>query len=155
MSSQEPHSYLRFASRWVYEEKVDGWRIIAYKDRVRVRLISRTGRDHTRRFQELANAIWKLSARTLVLDGEVAIYDQVLRPRFEWLRELNADAVATPTMLIAFDLLLHDGRELTGRPLHERRARLEQVLVGSDLVLPVRRLTQNGFEAWAEVIACD
>ena len=28
---------------WVYEEKVDGWRILAYKDGARVRLLSRTG----------------------------------------------------------------------------------------------------------------
>ena len=35
---------------WVYEEKVDGWRILAYKDGARVRLLSRSGRDHTRRF---------------------------------------------------------------------------------------------------------
>src|SRR5262249_55555679 len=46
-------------------------------------------------------------------------------------------------------------RELTGRPLHDRRARLENVVAGSDLVLPVRRVAKNGFEAWAEVIAHD
>jgi len=51
---------------WVYEEKVDGWRMVAYKDGERVRLVSRNGRDHTRRFPDLAAAISKLSARTLV-----------------------------------------------------------------------------------------
>ena len=34
-----------------------------------VRLVSRNGRDLTRRFRDLAAAIGKLSARTLVLDG--------------------------------------------------------------------------------------
>src|SRR5688572_7266082 len=71
---------------WVYGEKVDGWRILAYKDRERVRLVSRNSVDHARRFGDLASAIAKLSARTLVLDGEVAIVDQQLRSRFEWLR---------------------------------------------------------------------
>jgi ATP-dependent DNA ligase len=47
---------------WVFEEKVDGWRILAYKDGARVRLVSRNGRDHTRRFRDLAAAISKLSA---------------------------------------------------------------------------------------------
>jgi hypothetical protein len=42
---------------WVYEEKVDGWRMLAYKDGPRVRLISRQHVDDTRRFRELANAI--------------------------------------------------------------------------------------------------
>ena len=50
---------------WVYEEKVDGWRMLAYKDGARVRLISRNAVDHTQRFRELAAAIAELRARTL------------------------------------------------------------------------------------------
>jgi bifunctional non-homologous end joining protein LigD len=42
---------------WIFEEKVDGWRILAYKCRERVRLVSRNGRDHTRRFRDIAAAI--------------------------------------------------------------------------------------------------
>jgi hypothetical protein len=140
---------------WVYEEKVDGWRTLAYKDGARVRLISRNGRDHTRRFAGIVAAIAKLSARSLVLDGEVAIFDEQLRSRFDWLREPDADAIATPPMFIAFDVLHRDGRELTGRALRERRDRLEDVVDGSEHVLPVRRLAGNGFEAWSEVIARD
>jgi len=129
--------------------------MLVYKDGGRVRLLSRNGRDHTRRFHDIAAAVAKLSARTLVLDGEVAIFDQKLRSRFEWLREPDPDAVATPPMFIAFDLLYRNGRELTGRPLRERRARLEDLVADADLVLPVRRLAPNGFEAWSEVIARD
>jgi bifunctional non-homologous end joining protein LigD len=140
---------------WVYEEKVDGWRLVAYKDGARVRLVSRNGHDHTRRFAGIAAAVAKLAARALVLDGEVAIFDERLRSRFDWLREPDPDALATPPMFIEFDLLHQDGRELTGRPLRDRRARLENVVVGSDLVLPVRRLAKNGFEAWSEVVAHD
>jgi len=77
---------------WVYEEKVDGWRMLAYKDGDRVRLLSRNGRDHTRRFAGIAAAVAKLPARSLVLDGEVAIYDEKLRSRFDWLREPEPDA---------------------------------------------------------------
>jgi bifunctional non-homologous end joining protein LigD len=51
--------------------------MLAFKDRARVRLVSRNGRDHTRRYPEIAGAVAKLSARSLVLDGEVAIYDLV------------------------------------------------------------------------------
>jgi bifunctional non-homologous end joining protein LigD len=140
---------------WVYEEKVDGWRMLAYKDGARVRLVSRNGRDHTRRFAGIAAAVSKLAARALVLDGEVAIYDEKLRSRFDWLREPDVEAVATPPVFMAFDLLHQDGRELTGRPLRDRRARLESIVAGSEFVLPVRRLAKNGFAAWAEVIAHD
>jgi hypothetical protein len=68
-----------------------------------------------------AAAIGKLSARTLVLDGEIAIYDQQLRSRFEWLRDPDPDAVASPPLFMVFDLLYHDRRHLTGRPLRDRR----------------------------------
>jgi hypothetical protein len=58
---------------------VDGWLMLAYKDGERVRLVSRNGRDHTRRFHDIAAALARLSARTLVLDSGVAIFDQQLR----------------------------------------------------------------------------
>ena len=137
---------------WVFEEKVDGWRIVAYKDGARVRLVSRNGVDHTKRFGDVAAAIAKLSARTAVLDGEVAIYDRQLRSRFDWLRDPDPDAVASPPLLMAFDLLYRDGRDLTARLLRDRRARLEDVVAGSELVFPVRRLAADGLEAWEQVI---
>ena len=138
---------------WVFEEKVDGYRMLAYKDGQRVRLVSRNVVDHTRRFRDLAAAIAKLSARTLVLDGEVAIYDQQLRSRFDWLREPDPDAVGSPPLFMAFDLLYQDRGDLTARPLRDRRARLEDVVAGSELVFPVRRLAADGLEAWEQVIA--
>jgi ATP dependent DNA ligase domain len=81
---------------WVYEEKVEGWRVLAYKDRERVWLISRNGVDHTRRYGDIAAAIAKLSARTLVLDGEVAVYDQQFWTEFKWLTDSDPEAVGTP-----------------------------------------------------------
>jgi len=68
---------------WVYEEKYDGWRLVAHKMDGQVRLLSLHGRDHTRRFAELAAAISALPATTLILDGEVAIFDEQLVSRFE------------------------------------------------------------------------
>ena len=46
-----------------------------------------------------------LPARTLVLGAEVAVFDQRLHSRFEWLRKPNPDTVATPPLLMVFDLL--------------------------------------------------
>ena len=60
---------------WVYEEKTDGWRMLAYKEGQAVRLVSRWGKDHTRRFPGIATALRKLDTPRLVLDGELAIYD--------------------------------------------------------------------------------
>jgi bifunctional non-homologous end joining protein LigD len=72
---------------WVYEEKVDGYRMLAYKDGARVRLVSRNGVDHTQRFHDVAVAVAGLKPKALVLDGEVAVFDQHLRSRFDWLRD--------------------------------------------------------------------
>jgi hypothetical protein len=66
---------------------------------------------------------------------EVAIYDQQLRSRFDWLREPDPDAVATPPLFMVFDLLYFDRRDITARPLRHR-ARLEDP-DGADL--PSRR----------------
>jgi bifunctional non-homologous end joining protein LigD len=137
---------------WVYEEKIGGWRMLAYKDGRTVRLESRNGVDHTRRFPELAAAVAALPSRTLVLDGEVAVFDYQLRSRFEWLRDPDPEQVATPPLLMVFDLLYRAGRDQTKRPLRERRARLEEIVAGAERIFPVRRLTSNGLVAWGEVL---
>src|SRR5215510_6337461 len=46
---------------------------------------------------------------------------------------------------------LHRGR---GWILCDRRARLEDVVAGSELVFPVRRLAPDGLEAWKQVLEC-
>jgi ATP-dependent DNA ligase len=86
-------------------------------------------------------------------DGdEVKIFDYRLRFRFEWLRDPDREAVATPPLFMVFDLLYRDGCDLSARSLRERRARLEDVFAGSELVFPVRRLAPDGLEAWQRVI---
>jgi ATP-dependent DNA ligase len=62
-------------------------------------------------------------------------------------------ALATPPLSSwPFELLYRDRRDLTARPLRDRRARLEDVVAGSELVFPVRRLAPDGLEAWTQVI---
>jgi bifunctional non-homologous end joining protein LigD len=136
---------------WVYEEKVDGWRMLAYKERGRVRLVSRQGVDHTARFAELATAIRRLPAPSIVLDGEVAVYDEKLISRFHLLSDPDPLIVTTPPIFMAFDVLFTRGRDLRGQPLSERRKRLEGELDGADMVFPVRRLASDGMAAWREV----
>jgi bifunctional non-homologous end joining protein LigD len=138
---------------WVYEEKVDGWRVLAYKNVSGVRLISRNGRDLTRRFPELAAAVSELAPPTLVLDGEIAVFDQQLVSRFGWLRGRPKDDTATPPLFMAFDCLYARGKDLRKRPLRVRRNVLEELVDGHRLVLPARRLADDGVEAWAQVLA--
>jgi ATP-dependent DNA ligase len=46
-----------------------------------------------------------------MLDGEVAIFDRQLRSRFDWLREPDPEEVATPPLLMVFDLLYQVGEQ--------------------------------------------
>ena len=138
---------------WVYEEKYDGWRMVAYKRGRGVRLVNRRGRDQTERFPELAAAIAALRPPTLILDGEVARFDETLVSRFEWLLHRIPNGVTTPTLYMAFDCLYAAGRDLRRLALRARREWLEDVLEGQHLLFPARRLAPNGPEAWAEVLA--
>jgi bifunctional non-homologous end joining protein LigD len=93
-----------------------------------------------------------LPARTLILDGEVAIFDAALISRFEWLRGRPKAETATPPMLMAFDCRYARGKDLRERPLHVRRHVLEGEVDGHRLILPARRLAANGLEAWVEML---
>jgi bifunctional non-homologous end joining protein LigD len=140
---------------WVYEEKYDGWRMVAEKVGNQVRLTSRNGLDHTKRFPELVKAVEGLDAPSLVLDGEIAIFDRQLISRFEWLRARPKYEVATPPMYMVFDLLELEGEDLRPRSLLERRQALEQLVADRQLIIPTRRLVANGLEAWDEVLGCN
>jgi bifunctional non-homologous end joining protein LigD len=138
---------------WVYEEKVDGYRVLAHKDGDRVRLISQHAKDLTARFPELAEAIRALRPDALILDGEVAAYDEQLVSRFEWLRRPPRDQGATPPMMMVFDLLRLEGQDVRHEPLRIRRERVERLLDGTPAVLlPTRRLADHGLKAWQQVL---
>src|SRR3981189_2229064 len=70
---------------WVYEEKYDGIRILAYKEGQEISLITRNDVNRASEFPKLAAAISGLKASTLLLDGEVVIFDQQGVSRFQLL----------------------------------------------------------------------
>ena len=137
---------------WVFEEKYDGWRVIAYKDGRHVRLVSRRGVDHTKRFAELAAAIGTLPAKTLILDGEVCAFDEALVSHMHLLMDPPADVVVTPPTFIAFDCLYMRERDIRAWPLTDRRKVMEDEIDAS-AILPARRLPDDGLEAWELVQA--
>jgi len=128
---------------WVYEEKYDGDRILAYKEGARVLLLSRNGKDNTGRFAKIAMAIARLRPATLVLDGEVVAFDRQRVSRFQLLQQNTAE----PRYAV-FDCLFVDGKDLRHEPLAERRAALERVLCAKGVLLLARRLAANGLEAY-------
>jgi bifunctional non-homologous end joining protein LigD len=122
---------------WWFEPKLDGIRTLAYVSTEGTRLISRTGKDQTERYPELANLARFVNALQAVIDGEIVAADQKGRPSFGLLqqrmnlsgeREIERARRKIPVTLFAFDILWLDDRNLTEEPLEERRRFLEDVL---------------------------
>src|SRR5262249_22724381 len=128
---------------WVYEEKYDGDRMLAYKEGARVLLISRNGKDNTGRFPRIAAAIGKLRAATLLLDGEVVVFDRKRVSRFQLLQRAKGEPVYA-----IFDCLFANGEDLRNEPLSARRTALEKVVSPKGVLLLSHRLAANGLEAY-------
>jgi len=128
---------------WVYEEKYDGDRILAYKEENRVRLLSRNGKDRTDSFPRIAEAIRILRPATLLLDGEVVVFDRKRVSRFQLLQQGKGEPVYA-----VFDCLFHEGKDLRSEPLSTRRAVMEKSLGSSKVLLPSHKLATNGLEAF-------
>ncbi len=134
---------------WVYEEKYDGYRILAYKEGSHVRLFSRNAIDRTDHFADIAEAIRDLRAATLLLDGEVSVFDKHGVSRFQLLQNLQSGK----SVFAVFDCLYKDGKDLRSLPLSERRIALEQSTGRSKFISPSTRLASDGFEAYRLAIA--
>jgi ATP-dependent DNA ligase len=66
-------------------------------------------------------AIAALPPSTLIVDGEVCLFDRQLISHFEWLRHGKPPGVPTPPIFMAFDCLHAAGRDLRALALRARR----------------------------------
>jgi bifunctional non-homologous end joining protein LigD len=130
---------------WVYEEKYDGYRILAYKEGRRVTLYSRNAKDRTETFSEIARAVEGLGDRTLLLDGEAVAFDRKLVSRFQLLQQGDV-----PYVYAVFDCLYRNGRDLRNEPLPVRRAAVEAAIGDRERLFPSRRLDANGEKAYRQ-----
>jgi len=110
---------------WIHEIKHDGFRIIARKDGVRVRLYSRPGNDFTRRFPPIARALTHLRCRSCIIDGEAVICDDNGVASFDRIRYRRNDG---DVFLYAFDLTELNGDDLRRDPLEVRKATLASIV---------------------------
>jgi bifunctional non-homologous end joining protein LigD len=128
---------------WVYEEKYDGYRLLAYKEGEQVRLISRNDIDRSSSYPEVAEAIAKLRPASLLLDGEVVVFDRKRVSHFQLLQQSKGNRV-----FATFDCLYVDGEDLRRKPLSERRSVLERVVTENGKLILSRRLAANGLKAY-------
>jgi len=122
---------------WIFEVKLDGYRMRAAKDDGAARLITRNGNDYTAAFPELARALAALPVSHLLMDGELVILDEAGRPSFQRLQnrarigrapDIRHAAVETPGTLYLFDLMALEGFDLRSLPLIKRKALLRKLL---------------------------
>ena len=100
---------------WIFERKLDGIRVLAFKNGADVQLLSRNKLPLTGTYPAVVDAVARLPVHDVVLDGEAT---------GAWGRQGDAD-------YHVFDVLWIDGRDVTSLTLDERRALLAQ--------LPLRR----------------
>jgi bifunctional non-homologous end joining protein LigD len=122
---------------WVFEVKLDGYRMRAARAGGVGRLITRNGNDYTAAFPELARALSALPYDGLVMDGELVILDDQGRPSFQRLQnrarlsrapDIRHAAVEYPATLYLFDLVALEGYDLRPLPLLKRKQLLKQLL---------------------------
>lgn len=119
---------------WAYEMKWDGLRALAFLTDGAVKLTSRTGRDITRTYPELARAPALPGSSEAVLDGEIVAFAGGSWPDFEALQQrMNIGSTAQAALLsaqipvsyLAFDLLWLDGGPVLELPYSRRRELLD------------------------------
>lgn len=140
---------------WLYEIKFDGYRIIAFCEKGRVKLLSRNSKDFTDKFASVAATLKEFSrGRALVLDGEMVAADEKGRSDFQALQSYVKSGTKKPLSYVVFDLLALDGEDLRQLPLLERKRRLSELMTDAPKNLSLSKYSVgNGrrlFEAAAD-----
>jgi bifunctional non-homologous end joining protein LigD len=147
---------------WIFELKLDGYRLLASKSRGDVLLLSRNGNDYTSVFPEVAKAVRALPFEQCIVDGEVVVMDAQGKPSFSRLQQrgklsstidITRAAVELPSTYYAFDLIALEGFDLRGLPLIKRKALLMETLPKLGAVHPLDHIEREGDAFLAQVEA--
>src|SRR5262245_53332929 len=96
---------------WVFERKLDGIRLLAFKRGEEVRLLSRNRLLQNAAYPSVVEAMAGLPVLEAILDGEA----------------IGVWGKRGEVGYYVFDVMWLDGRDLTALPLDERRALLEKL----------------------------
>ena len=110
---------------WVHEIKHDGYRLMARRDPVGIRLLTRNGHDWSPRYPLIVEAVNALKAHSCLIDGEAVVCDHNGLAVFERLREKST---GRHVFMYAFDLLELNGTDLRREPFEVRKATLASLL---------------------------
>jgi DNA ligase D-like protein (predicted ligase) len=137
---------------WIYEPKLDGVRCRAFRDRDRVRLLSRNRKSQNATYPEIVDAIAAQNVRDLVVDGEVVAFRNGVTSFSRLQQRMKiADAEAArrsgvPVYYYIFDIMHLEGRNTTRLGLRERKDLLRRSIEFED---PLRFSTHRDGEGEA------
>jgi bifunctional non-homologous end joining protein LigD len=115
---------------YIHEIKFDGYRIIGYREKGKVRLASRSGLNYTAKYPDVEQAFKKFPM-DCIIDGEVRALNAAGLPDFDSLQKPPAN---TPLVFYAFDILWLDGYSLVDLPLTDRKKILADLLAGNKII---------------------
>lgn len=136
---------------YIYELKLDGIRCLTYIEPKSVTLQNKRFKDLTVIYPELSG-IYKCVKKRVILDGELVVLTDG-KPDFYALqrRSLMTDKfkiqLATKNNLVqfvAYDIIYFDGKDLTDKPLMERKEILSKVVTEGYNLSVSRWIEQNG-----------
>src|SRR5215831_11556425 len=103
---------------WVHEIKHDGYRLMARRDPIGIRLLTRNGHDWAPRYPLIVEAVDRLKVRSCLIDSEAVACDENGLAVFQRLRR---KPTGKHVFLYAFDPLSWTAK--TSGASHWRRAR--------------------------------
>jgi bifunctional non-homologous end joining protein LigD len=118
---------------WMWEPKLDGYRVLAFIDRGNVTLRSRRGGlELTADFPLLCAELGQQNVDTMILDGEIVAFGADGKPSFNAMQ--NRGTGSENAVLYCFDLLHFAGANLRDASYADRRRYLAQCLLPSPRV---------------------
>jgi bifunctional non-homologous end joining protein LigD len=118
--------------RWIHEIKFDGYRVQVHLANETAKIFTRRGHDWTHRFKKVAHDAWRIKASSAVVDGEIVVPAADGTTDFSVLQnELKGKSKSI--VLVAFDLLYLNGRDIRKEPLVRRKAELRKIVEGTDI----------------------
>jgi len=114
--------------KWLHEIKFDGYRLIAYIKKNKIKLITRNQNDWTSKFPVIKNELAKLNLSTAILDGELVAINNKKQFDFQLLQNSIHNKDTSALIYYVFDIIYYDQHDLSHLPLLERKKILNNIL---------------------------
>src|SRR5437660_9121962 len=146
---------------WLFELKLDGYRVRAARQAGEARLVTRNGHDIAPAFPEIARALAALPYEGLIVDGELVVPDEAGRPSFQRRQnrakvsralDVRRGAVESPAVLYVFDVLAFGGYDLRQLPLERRKPLLEQIVPRVGPIKYLSHFEKDGEALYEQVV---